>query len=97
MLSSNSLYRQMNTDKQQNGQTDRVAVVEEINKGFKILASFFAICMLGVAIFTVLRVYQHSQNYSSKDYATFDFKENEAEELNTDQDIMNLQATYLGQ
>ena len=47
----------MNTDKQQNGQTDRVAVVEEINKGFKILASFFAFCMLGVAIFTVLRVY----------------------------------------
>ena len=57
MLSSNSLYRQMNTDKQQNGQTDRVAVVAEINKGFKILASFFAFCMLGVAIFTVLRVY----------------------------------------
>ena len=61
-----------------------MAAVEEINRGFKILASFFAICMLGVAIFTVFHVYTYCSNYNSVDYATYDFKENEADQANSE-------------
>ena len=54
MLSSNSNYKTMSF--QVNPADPKGRVVEEINRGFKLLAGFFAVCMLGVAIFTVLRL-----------------------------------------